>query len=695
MLTPKDIVRLLIVDASFEDAEMITNLLRNMGFAVRASRVEEGEEIREALDGQTWDLIVCAATLPQFSVIQVLQILAQSEKDIPLIVVVDENTGPDDIDEMYAAGARDAVLKSRPLRLQAVIKRELRDLENRRARRRSEMVLGESERRVRALLESSRDAIGYVHEGMHLYANRAYLKLFGCHDLDEIEGMPLLDMVAADEHSRFKAFLKEYSAGEGAKSQLTLKGRKMDGSTFAATLKFTPASIEGEPCTQIVIQDEAHTPGAEEKLKQAQQRDGLTGLFSRSYCFDLMEEAVSAARAGERESSLLYIALDNFNRVRLRVGIGAGDLVIADVARLLQRHTDESGIIARFGDESFTLFMAQAGDEQVDALAGQLRQAVEQHLVEIGERSITVTCSIGICRIGENTPGVQQVLERAYKACAKAQEAGGNRVERYSPAAADLTDQEKMKQWEVRLRQAMSNDDFCLLYQPVVSLHGETEEIFEVLLRMTDKAGGYIAPGEFLEPAAQLKLMGEIDRWVITKASEVLRERHKAGQPTRFFVKLSDPSIHDKNLLTWLKKHLQESRLNANALIFEISESSALNYLKRMQQLIEGLRALGCRFALEHFGTGLDMSNCLKHLDVDYLKINGAFIQNLLQEEQNQIVVKTIIDMAKEAGKPTIAEFVSDANTLALLWQFGVDYAQGHYIQEPSELLSYEFSGDI
>ncbi|QBQ54041.1 EAL domain-containing protein [Nitrosococcus wardiae] len=695
MLTPKDIVRLLIVDASFENAEMVTNLLRNMGFAVRASRVEEEEEIREALEGQAWDLIVCAATLPQLRVAQMLQMLAQSEKDIPLIVVVDEKTDPDDIDEMYADGVRDVVLKSRLLRLQYVVKRELRDLESRRARRRSEMVLGESERRARALLESSRDAVGYVHEGMHLYANRAYLELFGCHDLDEIEGMPLLDMVAPEEHSRFKTFLREYGASEGGKAQLPLKGRKLDGSTFRATLEFTPASIEGEPCTQIVIRDEAYNPAAEEKIKQAQQRDVLTGLFGRSHCFELMEEAVSAARVGEKESSLLYIALDQFNRVRIRVGIGASDLVITDVARTLQQYCDEKGVLARFGDEIFILLVAQASDEQVDTLAEQLRQAVDQHLVEIGERSINVTCSIGLCRMGENTPGVQQVLERAHKACVKAQEAGGNRVERYSPVAADLTDQEKIKQWEIRFREAMDKDGFRLLYQPVVSLHGKTEEVFEALLRMTDKAGGYISPEEFLGPAAQLKLMGEIDRWVIAKASSVLRDRHQAGQPTRFFIKLSDFSIHDKNLLPWLERHLQENQLDASSLIFEISENSALNYLKRMQQLIGGIRALGCRFALEHFGTGLDMSNCLKHLDVDYLKINGAFIENLLQEEENQTVVKTIIDMAKEAGKPTIAEFVSDANTLALLWQFGVDYAQGHYIQEPNELLSYEFSGDI
>ncbi|KFI23777.1 GGDEF/EAL domain-containing response regulator [Nitrosococcus oceani] len=695
MLSSKNIVRLLIVDASFEDAEMVTNLLRKMGFAARASRVEKEEEFREAIEGQSWDIIVCAAMLPQFSVARAAQILLQSEKDISLIIIVDEKTDSDDIDEMYVAGVRDVVLKSRPLRLQSVIKRELQDLENRRARRHSEVVLGESERQVRALLESSRNAVGYVHEGMHIYANRAYLELFGYHELDEIEGMPLLDMIAPEEHNRFKAFLKEYGASEGKSAHFTLRAHKADGHTFTAAWEFTPASIEGEFCTQIVIRDKTYDLAAEERIKQVQQRDILTGFFSRPHYLELMEKWVIAARAGDRESSLLYIAIDQFNRVRARVGIGASDLVVVDVARILQQYCDEKVILARFGDEVFTLLLPHGSDEQEDALAEQLRQAVDRHLVEMDERSINVTCSIGICRIGESAPGGQQILERAHKACLKAQEAGGNRIERYRPVIEDLTDQEKIKQWEVQLREAMNKDGFCLFYQPIVSLHGETEEIFEVLLRMTDDAGGYILPEKFLEPAAQLKLMGEIDRWVIAKAMSVLHSRHQVGQLTRFFVKLSDPSIHDKNLLPWLKKHLQESGLDARSLIFEISESSALNYLKRVQQLVEGLRVLGCQFALEHVGTGLDTSNCLKHINVDYLKIDGAFIENLLQDEQNQEAVKIIIEMAKEAGKPTIAEFVSDANTLALLWQFGLDYAQGRYIQEPNQFLSYEFSGGI
>ncbi|ADJ29493.1 GGDEF/EAL domain-containing response regulator [Nitrosococcus watsonii] len=695
MLSPHNTVRLLIVDASFEDAEMVTNLLRKLGFAARASRVEEVEEFRGAVEEQSWDIIVCAAMLPQFSVAQVAQILLQSEKDIPLIIIVDEKIDSDDIDEMYAAGVRDVVFKSRPLRLQSVIRRELQDLENRRVRRHSEMVLEESERRVRALLESSRDAIGYVHEGMHIYANRAYLELFGCHELDEIEGMPLLDMIAPEEHGRFKVFLKEYGASEGENARFTLQARKADGHTFTAAWELTPASIEGEFCTQIVIRDETSDPAAEEKIKQVQQRDILTGLFSRPHYLELIEKRVLAARAGDRESGLLYIAIDQFNRVRARVGIGASDLVVVDVARILQQYCDEKVILARFGDDIFTLLLPHGSDEQEDALAEQLRQAVDQHLVEIGERSVNVTCSIGICRIGESAPGVQQILERAHKACLKAQEAGGNRIERYRPVIEDLTDQEKIKRWEAQLWEAMNKDGFSLLHQPIVSLHGETEEIYEVLLRMIDEAGNYVLPEIFLEPAAQLKLMGEIDRWVIAKAISVLHSRHQVGQLTRFFVKLSDPSIHDKKLLPWLKKHLQESGLDARSLIFEISERSALNYLKRVQQLAEGLRALGCQFALEHVGTGLDTSNCLKHIKVDYLKINGAFIENLLQDEQNQEAVKTIIEMAKEVGKPTIAEFVSDANTLALLWQFGVDYAQGHYIQEPNEFLSYEFSGGI
>jgi multidomain signaling protein FimX len=586
MLNTQDRARLLVVDASFDEAEKITHLLRNLGLTVQVLRVEE-EALQKALTGKVWELAICAASLPELSITEVLRLLQQSEKDIPLIAMVEKETDSEAIDNLYRAGARDVVPRDRPFRLLCIAKRELEDLQYRRAYRRSERRVVESECRIRALLDSARDAVAYVYEGMHLYANPAYLRLFGCHGFDELESIPLLNIAAPEEHNRFKAFLKGYAQGEGKYAQFPLKVRKADGRVLVVTMEFTPISIEGEPCTQILIRDKVDDFALEEKSNRLQQKDSVTGLYNRHSFLELMEVAVSATRTGGDESSLFYLALDGFYRARERFGLAAGDKVIGEVGQILRRHCNESTCLARFGDEAFTLMVTQ---EQVDSLAERLRQGVEAHLVEVGRYTINVTCSIGICRMGENAPGVQTVLERAYKACLKAQAEGGNRIERYSPVAADLTEQEKIEQWEKRLRWSLSNDSFRLLYQPVVSLHGKVEEFFAVLLRLIDESGVYISLEAFLEPATQLELMGKIDRRVVGKAAQALQVQHQEGRATRFFTKLSPSSIHDPGLVLWLEELLQTTQLQANSLIFEISEDIALNYLKRARTLIQEVR---------------------------------------------------------------------------------------------------------
>ncbi|MFP5504748.1 MAG: putative bifunctional diguanylate cyclase/phosphodiesterase, partial [Gammaproteobacteria bacterium] len=430
----------------------------------------------------------------------------------------------------------------------------------------------------------------------------------------------------------------------------------------------------------------------EQKLKYLSKQDVLTGLFNRQYFMEELELAVGNAQAGSGHSGLLYILLDNFKAVKESVGLGASDLVVSDVAQLLKDRIGDHGLAARFGDNSFTVLLKKGDAAAAQALAEQLRHAVEEHIIDIEGRSVTITVSIGISLITDASPDAQQILSRADLACEVARSSGGNRVHLHNPVADEQVGREREQQWNHLIQEALTEDRFHLVYQPIVSLQGETDERYEVLLRMRDSEGEDIRPGQFLPVAVQTGQIAEIDRWVIRKAIEVLAERRRGGANTVFFIKLSGPTLEDHELPLWINQQLKDARLASDAIVLEIAEDDASQYLKSAKAFVSAIGALHCKTSIEHFGSSPNSFQLLKHLPVDYLKIDGKFIHNLMGDKDNQAMVKSIVDMALSMNKLCIAEFVEDATSLTVLFQHGVHYIQGYFLAEPAEGLTYDFS---
>jgi len=325
-------------------------------------------------------------------------------------------------------------------------------------------------------------------------------------------------------------------------------------------------------------------------------------------------------------------------------------------------------------------------------LADELRRAVEEHILDIEGRSLTLTTSIGISLVTESSPGAQEILSRADLACEVARSSGGNRVHLHNPVADEQVGREREQQWNHLIHEALSEDRFHLVYQPIVSLQGEIDEKYEVLLRMRDSEGEDIRPGQFLPVAMQTGQIVEIDRWVIRKAAEVLAERRRNGANTVFFIKLSGPTLDDHELPIWISQVLKEARLASDAIVFEIAENDASEHLKGAKAFVATISSLHCKTSLEHFGSSPNSFQLLKHLPVDYLKIDGKFIHNLMRDTDNQAVVKSIVDMARSMNKVCIAEFVEDASSLTVLFQYGIQYIQGYFLAEPTEGLNYDFT---
>ena len=684
----EDILRLIVIDDSSNDTETVSNMLRNAGHAVRAERVEDDEDLRSAFTSHSWDLILTKPQIPYFSALDALSVVAQLEQEVPVLVLADE-AGPEKITEILLAGARDAVMLAQPERLLHAIIREMTDLRERRHAQHCQRLLAEAEVRARALVDSSRDAIAYVHEGMHIYANEAYLLMFGYSHLFDIEDVPLMDLVSPEDHPTFKEFLRGYMTGAPDASTIEVDGRRADGSQFKIAMEFAPATYEGEACNQIVIRDQSVSQELEKKLDDLSKHDLLTGLNNRQYFLDRFKRLV----AGDERGYLLSIRPDDFRTVMEEVGIAASDMVLADIAGLLRAQAEGVNVmLGRLEDQIFVAALHEADQTSAEAFAKTFLDAVDKHLSEVSGQTVSVTCSIGITEFNEDIREAQDVLSRADRARRRARSAGGNQFYLYNPAAEEMAERERVALWGRQLKIALRDGRFRLLFQPIVSLHGDPSENYEVLLRMLDDNGQEIAPAEFMSAAEKTGLMSAIDRWVLAHSIKVLAERHRTGKKTNFFIKLSSESLRDEKFLPWLRDLIRASGMPANALTLELSEAVAQRNLKLLKMLAEGLRQLHVRFALDHFDFSPNWNTLLRHCEAQFLKVEGSLITDLAESAENQAKVKELAAYAKELDKYTVAQFVENANTLAVLWNCGIDYIQGYFLQGPTSDLSYDFT---
>jgi len=628
--------------------------------------------------------------LPAFSARQALDVLNQSGRDIPVIVICEPGQADAAIAEL-ANGARDAIGLDQDQRLLHVVRREVESLKARKQLRRAEQMLHESEKRARHLIDSSRDAIAYVHDGMHIYANQAYLDMFGYETEEDVEGIPILDMVSADDHAKLKEFLRNYAKGRSEDDTLEVLAKTTSGETFDILMEFSRASMEGEVCTQIIIRAQADSKELEQQLNVLSKQDLLTGLYNRTYFLEQVDKLIGLTVEGKAQGVLLFIELDKFEDLRNSLGIAAADSFLADVARILKEQYGTGGLLARFEGPSFTLLVNDIDLRQAEQTSNDILKSISDHTATINGKVVTTTASIGIVHINETVSNLQDCIMRAEKGCEVAQKEGGNRYNIYNPAIEDLEEQEQVNLWSHRIKDALRNNRFKLLFQPIVSLHGVAGSHYEVLVRLVDEKGEEISPGEFIPAANQADLTKFIDRWVIANTFKLLQERAIENLQTHFMIKLSQSSLTDADFLPWVSERIQSLQLDNNSLIFEVDESTALNHLTQTKTILAGLKQLNCRTALENFGTEQNTFQSLKELSVDFVKIDAALIKNLAKNIENQERVKTIAEETRSHNIQTIAAFVEDANSLAVLWSCSVDFIQGYFLQQPSNDLNFDF----
>jgi diguanylate cyclase (GGDEF)-like protein/PAS domain S-box-containing protein len=462
------------------------------------------------------------------------------------------------------------------------------------------------------------------------------------------------------------------------------------GHTVWAAINLTLIrDADGRPLHFIAqVQDITERRSYERKLEHMADHDPLTGLLNRrSFERELNSHAAQVKRYGPT-GAVLMLDLDNFKYFNDTQGHNAGDALIVRIAQGLQSRLRDSDVLARLGGDEFAVLLTREDERETQTVAEALLALVSDEAmpVLVGERK-RVTASIGIARFddGEHLTA-EEMMVNADLAMYDAKEAGRDCWARYRTDQHDRPRIESRMQWVGQINHAIAHDGFELVAQPIVSLGVAGPAQYELLLRMRTRRGDLIAPGSFLYVAERLGLIREIDCWVAERAIDMLATQRALGRDMRFEVNLSGHTIGDAELLELVERRLRETGVAPDRLIFEVTETAAVAHIARASAFAERLSELGCRFALDDFGAGFGSFYYLKHLPFDYLKIDGEFVRHCADSETDRILISAVVQIARGMGKRTIAEFVTNQETVEVLTRLGVDYGQGFHLGRPAPL---------
>ncbi|MDM7322765.1 MAG: EAL domain-containing protein [Gammaproteobacteria bacterium] len=686
-------LRLIALHDSINDALALASQLRNAGIQANVRYAEDLSQLHELLREDQIDLILHLIELPEP---RLADVTAAAQGHVPAIPVVGMTVSysVEALLDSIKAGARDLIHLSHPAHVMHVIQRETGAMDCIRRLKRFEGMYQESEKRCQALMESSRDAIAYVHGGMHVFANPVYLETFGFTRLKDLEGSPLLDLVQAEDQPRIREYMRGHSDANPAGKLEDVKFKRRDGSVLTAAIELSPATIEGEPCTQVVIRTQADTQALEEQINFLSQRDLLTGLYNRQYFFSRLEAALQQAREG-LSFALIHIQITNVPELKGKLGVAGLDALITDAGKLIEKLVGAERLLSRYSAHAFALLLPlDGGQEAPEAFALRLLTGLTQHIFDVQGQSATLQAAAGIALLDQDTPNVNELLNRAERATLDAEAKTTERVATYTPKEGEVSQSERDEQWSRTLRNALRSNRFRLLYQPMLSLSGDTSrQRYEVFLRLLDEENRLISPSEFMDAAERTQISHALDRWVILHALQAITEARQRGLNVQLFVRLSARSIADPEFPGWLGERLMAMQVHDGSLALEMSGKVAIEYLKQAKDLQRQLEALNCPLLLDGFGFGDDPFRILNYIQVQWLKLDRGLMESFATNKANQAKVRELIKAIKQRGSgQLVVANVEDAMTLQIVLGDGADFVQGNFIQAPVERLDFDFN---
>ena len=673
-------IPLIVYSRHQEAVEIINSTLRNAGHPVHCAWVRDLAAFGDALaQGRAQLIFVCLPDAEDAA--PVMELRDRQAAAMPVVLVRD-TVSEDGLTRALELGARDVVtLKARP-RLRAVAERELHLARLDTALAGTLASAHQYRDQMRAFMAGSTDAILHVQEGIVVDANPAWIELTGLKDAAAIVGQPLMDAFTPASHAALKGALVATAQGKWLDHSLKATAVLPGGGEMLLALELERFDFDGEPAVRIKVPTQRHdSVSITQQLAEALKLDTGTGLLKRSAFLETGRAQLAQPLKGGLRA-VLYLEPDKLAALDSDPGPLALEVLLDSVGAMLREQLQPGDIGGRLTGRGYAVLIERGNTRDLDAFIRHLVERVAGHVFQVGERSLSITASAGaaLCAANKPLPGPLNVAIRSQRAAAAA---GGNRTLRQEDRDESKSEAEVDRTWAHQIKSALMANRFRLVQQPIASLVGEDRSMFDLVVRMLDERGQEVLPSEFLTAASRTDLMKNIDRWVVGAAMSFCAAR----KPHKVFVRLSRDSLRDETLATWLEQQLKASRIEPSHVVIQVSEELATRHLKEAKALQQLLARLGFEFAVENYGSGRDPGQLLSHVPVNYVKIDGSLMQGLANDRPLQERVKALVEQARERSITTIAERVEDANTMAVLWQLGIEFIQGYFVNSPEEVV--------
>ncbi len=669
-----------------DDVALINGTLRDAGHAAHCHWVNRPEVLSKTLGDHQVELLILNSDRYADPIRNVIKQKDRFNPEVPLIALA-KDADESAIQKALLHGACDLVSMGLKRRLQAVVSRELRALRVERALNSTLHSATAYRKQVRDYMHESVNAIALVAEGIITEANNSWVKLFKLKSFEDIDGMPLMDSFDPESHAALKGAIVATTSGKWREDEI-LQAKVAHEENESFELRFRIVDVDGTSAVQVVIVPPANTNEPTKLVHDALKRDPTTLLFHRAQLLERITKRLKhKPQAGLHV--LAYIKPDNFGELAQKIGYIDSEEILAQFAEEMRRRLHPRDVAGRFEGTALMVLLERGNANDAEVWGNQLAKHIEQKSFEVGQTSTHLTCSVGVCAVSDVFGSLEELVGATVDAWRHARDAGGNRALLSQKLDEDTRQREFDAIWVKHLKSALMDNRFKLASLPIAGLRSDSVRMYDLLVRMIDEQGNSVLPSEFLGAAERNNMMKNIDRWMIIAAMDFC-EQHDAD---RVFVRLSRQSVVDGTTAAWMQQEFEKREFDCSRLVAQIPERDAAKHIKQTQSLVGGLRRLGVAFAIEHYGVDQERFQILDMLKPDYIKIDGELMHSLMTESSMQEGVQRIVDAANERGIRTIAERVENANAMAVLFQLGLDYMQGHYVHEPEVVLEDQKSG--
>lgn len=683
------ILNLIVIDEEQLYAEKLVSLLEHYFDEVNLGFWDEKSELVKALRSE-WDVMIFnrAYDMSITDVVGLLQEqriampIVQLSQDAPLTndIGLPQTIDGDIIKTLQVGQDEQIVLAVCLLADYSRCRREARHLDN---------ILQEAEQRANILIDNSKSAVAYIDEGVHVYANEPYLALFGYDNLNDLIGVPVVDLMAkGDKVKAFKQLLRRFGKGDRSQVEFEFESRRTDGETFASSLQLASATFEGDPVLQIIIQpNEMDSEALAAQLAAATRQDTLTGLANRTGFSDELARVHTEVTQGDTKGALLYVSIDDIGKISSSAGLLGVDNAIKYIANVLSE-VFADGFVARFGDTAFAILLTDVKQADIVALAETALARTEQSLIEVGNRTVTTTLSIGVVMMDTNAPASQVLLERAIDTAAMIGSdsgGGGNQVRVFDISAHADGDEAALVEY---IKTALAQNRFKLTYQPAYDVKTDTSDLFEVYLSLPMADGGELGLDKLASVAKKHDLLDKIDRWQLINASKQLALTKKTHPNAKILLALSSASLADSNLAKMVAQLAKAIGGNSASLYVQFFEQDLVDYLAAAKRQFMALSAVNCQVGITSFGLTAKTEEVLEHLHPNIARLSRNYTKNL-DQEVNMETVKALVAKASEHSCDVLMPYIEDAQMMSMAWSVGARYLQGFYLQMPAETMVY------